>query len=86
MSCLLMGDELGSATDIDPLCLQGLYTNFHLDRERRFLELSSDFGPKMSPKIGNLEFSWISRRHRVGFSTCLDLHVQYCATVSASNF
>ena len=42
--------------------------------------------PKMSPKIGNFEFYWISRRVRVGFSNCFDLHMHYYATVSASNF
>ena len=40
----------------------------------------------MSSKNGNLEFSWISRRNRVGFSNCLDPHIHYCARVSASNF
>ena len=30
--------------------------------------------------------SWIFRRDQVGFSYCLDLHMHYCATVSASNF
>ena len=40
----------------------------------------------MSPKIGDLELSWISRRDRVGFPKCLDLHMHCCATVSASNF
>ena len=40
----------------------------------------------MSPKVGKIEFSWISRRVRIGFLSCLDLHMHYCATVSASSF
>ena len=40
----------------------------------------------MSPKIGDFEFSWISRRDRVGFANCLDLYMNHCATVSAFNF
>ena len=42
----------------------------------------------MSPKFGNLEFSWISRRDRVGFSTYFGpetICTIYCATVSVSN-
>lgn len=31
----------------------------------------------MSAKNGTLEFSWVSRRDRVGLSTCLDLHTRY---------
>ena len=39
-----MGDELGSATDIDLLrVFRTVYTNFDLDRERRFLELLFGF-------------------------------------------
>ena len=42
---LLMGDELGSATDIERLLcvLRTVCTTFHLDRERGFLELSYRF-------------------------------------------
>ena len=40
----------------------------------------------MSPKVGKFEFSWISRRVRIGFSSCLDLHMHYYTTVSASSF
>ena len=48
-----------SATDIDRLLVSFVY-NFHIDREIRFLELVIHICmPKMSPKIGNFEFSWI---------------------------
>ena len=53
-----MGDESGRATDMDPLLVSSglflvyLHTNFRLDRERRFLELShgTDFRPKNVPQ------------------------------------
>ena len=32
-----------------------------------FWSCDPDFRPKMSPKNGNFEFSWISRRDRIGF-------------------
>ena len=93
---LLRGDEMGSATDIDRLIVSssGLYTNFHLtwSGTTDFWSCHTDFKPKMPSKVGsfvrNFELSWISRRYRVGFPNCLDLHIctKYCATVSASNF
>ena len=88
LSYLLMGDELGSATDIDRfLGSSGRSTPiFSNDREGRFLALSYRFRPTMSPKNGNDELSWISRGDRVGLSNCVDLHMHYCATASASNF
>ena len=83
-----MGDELGSATDIDRLLvLSGLSTpNFTFMGNDEFWTCYSDFMLKCPQKNGTLEFSWISRRDRVGFSKCLALHVHYCARVSASNF
>ena len=45
-----------------------------------------DFRAKLSPKIGDFEFGWISLRDRVGFSNCLDLRMHYFVAVSASNF
>ena len=51
-----------------------------------FRSCHTAFRPKLPPKIGNFEFSWISRRDRIGLSNCLDLHMHYRATVSASNF
>ena len=69
-----------------PWVFRTVYTNFRLDRERWFWSCHTDIRPKMSPKNGNFEFSWISRRDRVGFPNCLDLHMFYCETVSASNF
>ena len=68
-----------------PRVFRTVYDNFHLDRERRVLELSYRFcRPTMSPKNGDFEFSWISRRVRVAFWNCLGLHLHYCATVSDS--
>ena len=84
-----MGDELGSTTDIDRLLVSsGLLSTpiFDLIGSDDFWSCHSDFRPKMSPKNGNFEFSWDIRRDRVGFPKCLDLHMHYCATVSASNF
>ena len=88
-SSMLMGDELGCATDIDRHCVfRAVYTSFHLDRERRLSELSWDFFlSKMPPKNDFFcLFSWGSRRDRVGISKCLDPHMHYGTTVSASNF
>ena len=51
-----------------------------------FWSYDTDFRLKLSPKNGNFEFYWISRRARVGFPKCLDLHMHYFATVSASSF
>ena len=87
---LLMGDELGRATDIDRLLASsGLYIPiFTLIGNNSFFNCFTDFRWKMSPKMGDFEFSWISRLDRVGFANCLDLHMHHysCATVSASNF
>ena len=54
----LMGDELGSATDIDRLLASsGLSTPiFALIGNDDFWSCHTDFRPKMSPKIGNFEF------------------------------
>ena len=41
---------------------------------------------KCRQKNDNFEFSCMSRRDRVRFRNCLDLHTHCCATVSASNF
>ena len=71
--CLLVSSEL--STPIFPLIVNDDFWSGHID-----------FGPKMSPKIGKFGFPWISRRDRVGFPNCLDLHMHYCATVSASKF
>ena len=66
-----------------------------------FLRLQAEawriWGKQISPKFCNFEFSWISRRERVWFSNCLDLHIynipgtRYvlllnCSRVSASNY
>ena len=40
----------------------------------------------MLAKIGTLEFAWIARRDRVGFSKGLDLHVHHDAGDSTSKF
>ena len=52
---LLIGDELGSSTDIDRLLVSAVfrtavYTKYQLVRERRFLELRADSRPKMFQK------------------------------------
>ena len=89
-SYLLIDDELGSATDRSSPCLQGRLRQCSPWSGTTTLELSYRFyiGQKRRQKTknGNFELSWISRRDRVGFSNCLDLHMHYCATVSASNF
>ena len=86
---LLMGDELGSATDIDRLlAFSGQSTpNFTLIRNDDFFSCHTDVRPKMSPKIGKFGVSWMSRCHRVGFYLVnyLDLHINYCAGVSVSD-
>ena len=50
----------------------------------------TDLRPKRSPKIGNFEFSCLSRRDRARLSDCLELLMHYqvlhCATGGASNF
>ena len=53
-----MGHELGSATDIDRFFVfRTVYTNFHLDRERQFLELSyRRVGQKYRQKMVILSF------------------------------
>ena len=52
-----MGDELGSAKDIDRLVSSGLYSNFHLDRARRFLEPTYRLGgQKCRQKLVILSF------------------------------
>ena len=82
-----MGNELGNANYVDRLLVSSaLYTNFHLDRERLFLELSYEFRIKILHRNVTFEISRTSRRDRVEFSNCLDLHMQYWATVSVSNF
>ena len=69
LSYLLMGDESGSATDIDRLLVfSGLSTPNFTFIGNDFLELSYGFLAKNIAKIGTFEFSWISRRCRVGFS------------------
>ena len=50
---------------------------FTLIGNNDFWSCHTDFGPKMSPKIGKFESSWISRRDRVGFSNCLDLQKDF---------
>ena len=80
--------ELISATDIDRLLLCWRLSTpiFTLIGNDDFWSFHLYFRPKISPKIDNLEFSWISRRDRVGFPDRLDLHMRYCcAAVSASN-
>ena len=69
-SYLVMGHELGSATDIDCLlCLQEcLHHCSPWSGKTIFGAVIHICRPKMSPKIGNFEFSWIFRRVRVGFS------------------
>ena len=88
MSYLVIGHELGSATDIDRLLVySGLSTPiFTLIGNDDFSSCHTGCRPKMLPKNDNFELSSISRRDRVGFSNCLNLHMHYCATVSASNF
>ena len=88
VAIVLMVDESGSATDIDCLLVSsGLSAPiFTLIGNDDFWSSHTDFRQQMSPKNGNLEFSEIFRRDRVGFSNCLDLHMHYCATVSPSNF
>ena len=68
------------------LCLQAYCLHQFSREERFFLTVNTDCRQKMSRKISHFEFSWISRRDRVGFANCLDLHMHRCATVSASNF
>ena len=60
----LMGDELGSAVDIDYLLVSsGLSTPiFTLIGNDDFWSCNTDLRPKMSPKIGNFEFSWIPKQ------------------------
>ena len=65
LSRLLMGDELGSATDIDRLLVSsGLSTpKSRLDRERQFLELSYGFYAEMSGENGYFRvLAYVSRR------------------------
>ena len=91
-----MGDELGSETDMDSLFVSSGWSApiFTLIGNDDFWSCRAHFRPKMSPKLGNFGCSWISRRNRVGFSNCLDLHILYTsvlrmhygARVSASNF
>ena len=87
-----MGDELGSAADIDRLLVSsGLSTPiFAFIGNDDFWSCHTYFKPKMSPQNGNFnEFSSVSRRDRVGFPNCLDLHTLYallCHSVSASIF
>ena len=83
-----MGDELGSETDMDRLFVSSGWSApiFTLIGNDDFWSCRAHFRPKMSPKLGNFGCSWISRRNRVGFSNCLDLHTHCCATVSASIF
>ena len=61
-----MGDESGSATDIDRLLVfSGLSTPiFALIGNDHILELSYGF----QAKNGHFECCWISRRDRVGYS------------------
>ena len=92
MNCFrsyLLSDELGRATDIGRLPMSsGLSTPiFALIKKDNFWSCPTrDFRAKLSPKIGDFEFGWISLRDRVGFSNCLDLRMHYFVAVSASNF
>ena len=65
-----MGDEMGSATDNDSLLASAGPSTpiFTLIGNDDFWSCQVDFAPRMSPKIGDFEFSWLSRRDRVGFS------------------
>ena len=48
----------------------------------------TDLYAKNAPKNGDFEFSWTSRRVRVGFSNCLDLLMNYhgqCFQFSSQN-
>ena len=67
-----MGDELGSATSIDRLNVSsGLYTKYHLGRERRFLELPHrDFWYKNTSQNWYFFCSFLGYlgNDRVGFS------------------
>ena len=53
-----MGDELGSATDIDRLLVSSELSTaiFDLIGNDDFWSCHRDFRPKMSPKYGNLSF------------------------------
>ena len=86
---LLMGDALGAATYIDRLLVPSALstTIFTLIGDNYFW--SSYIAQKISVKnLKNATFegSRVYQRDRGGFSNCLDLHMHYCATVSASNF
>ena len=69
---------MGSATDIGSLLApSGLSTPiFTLIGNDDFWSCHADFRPKTSPKNGNFEFCWITRRDLciVEFSNCSDLH------------
>ena len=81
-SYLLMGDELGSATDIDRL---DDFCSCHKSTpEYIVLVVILVWGQKLSLKNGNLEFSLTSRRDRVGSSNCLDLHTYTLRIVPGS--
>ena len=64
-----------------------MYTNFHLDRERRFLELSHRFvGEKYRHKVVILSFLGYLGEFESDSQNGLDLHVHCYGTASASNF
>lgn len=80
-----MDEQLGSATDIDHLLVFSV-----LDCLNEISRCSGTkiFGGnirmyKKTATTGKDELSWTSRRDRVGFSNCLDLHTG--AKVSASD-
>ena len=75
-------------TSIVSLCFQGSLHEFSLrSGPRIFGAVIMDFRPKMSPKKCDFGlFSLISRRARVGFSNCSDLHMHHCARFSAGSF
>ena len=82
-----MGDELGRATVIDRLLVSsGLFTPIFTLIGNDNFGAHTDLRTIMSPKNHYFEFSSISRRDRVGFPNCLDLHMNHCATASTSNF
>ena len=95
-SYLLIGDEVGSATDIDRLFVSSgpfctWYTNFHLlIGNDDFWSFHTGFRPEISPKKCNLSFlgylgEIVSDSQTVW--TCIYMHICtiVCATVSASS-
>lgn len=91
-----MGDELGSATYIDRLLVSQssvVYTKFHLDRQRLFLELSYKFSVEMS--VNKLKLVRVSFRgylgenesdYKVHARYIFFVHLNFFSKIGAFNF